>query len=684
MERSVGSDIPASSEAIPARSCEKCNQRKTRCSRTIPCTSCVKLGVECIFPPPGRAPRRRNRALKAELVSRVKYLEHRLHDLGEDPKPQAPPSKHDDSHSEDTSRVSDNVFPLEPQSNESATGAAANGPFGQLITDGEGRQYVEHEALVGFQNEIMGSFSRDSTTKETRQSQFQATNPSAYMFGFRALAQSLNGLHPAPLTSHLLWETYERNVAPLVSILHKPTIHRLVRKAATNAEFLSPTDEALVFAVYFAAVASIKPEGCLETWGSDHETLIQHYRFATEQALARANFLKTRSLAVLQALVVFLTALWQAEDGNFIWAMTSVAYRLAQGSGLHRDGSNLGLSPFETEMRRRLWWYIYLLDAQSSEAQAIGRLIYEGSYDTKLPLNVNDKDLSPEATEQFTERIGFTEMTFCLIRCEINIRSRQICGNSRPSLTPRRPSIEETEKNLNEINSYLEKDYLKFCDLNVPIQWTAATITRIALARSWLIAHFTLITTGELSSERWQQRRETLFQTAIDVLEFTHLLETSTETADWIWLFQMYRQWHALIFILSEICVRPASATTNRAWVIANLMFQRWQQNGPPKGWVLWKPLSRLYERAATERTKQHGVLDTEQLENNLQFPGPSCADSSQISFDWTSQVPGPDSVDPDVSGSVIDTSAMDIYREIMQGAGPIFNWDQGDVDLGD
>ncbi|CAG8070395.1 unnamed protein product [Penicillium salamii] len=89
MERSVGPDIPTSSETIHARSCQKCNQRKTRCSRTLPCTSCVKLGVECIFPPPGRAPRKRKRALKAELVSRVKYLEHRLHDLGADPKPQA-------------------------------------------------------------------------------------------------------------------------------------------------------------------------------------------------------------------------------------------------------------------------------------------------------------------------------------------------------------------------------------------------------------------------------------------------------------------------------------------------------------------------------------------------------------------------------------------------------------------
>jgi hypothetical protein len=494
------------------------------------------------------------------------------------------------------------------------------------------------------------------------------------MFGYRALAQSLEALHPPPPTSHILWTVYEKNVAPLVSILHKPTIHRLVRKAATNAGFLDPSDEALVFAVYFAAVASMKPEDCLKKGKTDQDTLIQHYRFATEQALARADSLNTRSLVVLQALMVFLTALCRPEDGRFVWAMTSVVYRLAQGSGLHRDGSNLGLSPFEIEMRRRLWWHIYLLDAQSSEAQAIGRLIYDGTYDTKLPLNLNDDDIYPEAKEPFTERKGFTEMTFCLIRCEINIRSRQLCGNTKPSLMPRRPSIEETEDNLSKINYHMENSYLRFCDLNVPIQWTAATITRIALARSWLVAHFTLITTGDISTDRWQQRRETLFQTAIDVLEFIHLLETSTETADWIWLFKVYRQWPALIFILSEICVRPASTIADRAWVISNLIFQRWQQNGQPKGWVLWKPLSRLFERAALRRTEQQSVLNIEQLERSFELPVSFPVDSSQISSIWASQNSGLNSTE-EPTDSGIDTSSMDIYREIMQDAGPIYDW---------
>lgn len=71
-------------DVVQTRSCQKCNQRKTRCSKSRPWSSCLKLGVECVFPPPGRAPRRKKRALKAELVSRVKDLEQRIQQIREE------------------------------------------------------------------------------------------------------------------------------------------------------------------------------------------------------------------------------------------------------------------------------------------------------------------------------------------------------------------------------------------------------------------------------------------------------------------------------------------------------------------------------------------------------------------------------------------------------------------------
>jgi hypothetical protein len=39
-----------------------------------------------------------------------------------------------------------------------------------------------------------------------------------------------------------------------------------------------------------------------------------------------------------------------------LWSLMGLAVCNAEKLGMHRDGTLLGLSPFETEERRRLWW----------------------------------------------------------------------------------------------------------------------------------------------------------------------------------------------------------------------------------------------------------------------------------------------------------------------------------------
>lgn len=57
------------------RSCTTCRKRKVRCDKKHPCASCLKTGSVCIFPGPGRAPRRSRKPQDAELMARLKRLE---------------------------------------------------------------------------------------------------------------------------------------------------------------------------------------------------------------------------------------------------------------------------------------------------------------------------------------------------------------------------------------------------------------------------------------------------------------------------------------------------------------------------------------------------------------------------------------------------------------------------------
>lgn len=105
----------------------------------------------------------------------------------------------------------------------------------------------------------------------------------------------------------------------------------------------------------------------MTNFGVRKESLLRQYRFGTEQALARAGFLNTNEIVTVQAFVLFLVCVRRHDDTRFVWSLTGLALRISQSLGLHRDGTQFGLSPFDTEMRRRLWWVsevvlMFLLD----------------------------------------------------------------------------------------------------------------------------------------------------------------------------------------------------------------------------------------------------------------------------------------------------------------------------------
>ena len=64
------------------RSCTTCRRRKVRCDKRHPCSNCQKAGIECVFPGPGRAPRRSKKPPDTELLARLRRLEGVVQSLG--------------------------------------------------------------------------------------------------------------------------------------------------------------------------------------------------------------------------------------------------------------------------------------------------------------------------------------------------------------------------------------------------------------------------------------------------------------------------------------------------------------------------------------------------------------------------------------------------------------------------
>ena len=64
--------------------------------------------------------------------------------------------------------------------------------------------------------------------------------------------------------------------------------------------------QALMFAMYFAAITSLTPQECMTEFGEQKTELLARYRYGTEQALVQADILNSMEMVTLQALVIYL------------------------------------------------------------------------------------------------------------------------------------------------------------------------------------------------------------------------------------------------------------------------------------------------------------------------------------------------------------------------------------------
>ena len=345
--------------------------------------------------------------------------------------------------------------------------------------------------------------------------------------------------------------------------------------------------------------------------GASQSHFISQFRFALEQALAKSNLLNTTDMAVLQAFVIYLTVVKCHDDSKFCWTLTSLCVRMAQALGLCRDGQQLGLPPFEVEMRRRLWWAIVALDIRSAEEMGSDLIISDNTFDTQLPSNINDTDIDPSFTEMPTPRQGRTDSSICLTRYEITALTRGLFA-AVAQMKPVDPkhvekSLEERERMLIEVYERMEGKFLKHTVReDDPVFWVASLISRILMAKVGLLIYQPVLFPGT-GPEASREVRSRLWQSCIEIVEYTHILNVDPSCRQWRWLFLTYRQWHAIAYMLLELSKRPWGINSERAWEAAQIL----EYDHPIEGashsdhTAVWMPIKRLYTKAKRHRESE-------------------------------------------------------------------------------
>ncbi|RKU40979.1 lactose regulatory protein lac9 and GAL4-like protein [Coniochaeta pulveracea] len=136
---------------------------------------------------------------------------------------------------------------------------------------------------------------------------------------------------------------------------------------------------------------------CLD--GEENELDEQLYHTALSFGEDESIF-ESANLAFVQALVLLSNLSQKRNKPNTGGNLLGLATRMALSLGLHRELPDWNISLWQREIRRRIWWGLFLFDSGASTT--FGRPILlpgRESMDVRYVLNVHDEQLTPRTVE---------------------------------------------------------------------------------------------------------------------------------------------------------------------------------------------------------------------------------------------------------------------------------------------
>jgi len=150
----------------------------------------------------------------------------------------------------------------------------------------------------------------------------------------------------------------------------------------------------------------------LDTRGTAME-MIRTYRGCCAQCLVLSDYTKPGPYTV-ETLLIYLEGefILSKDDQGLCYLLIGNAVRLALRMGLHRDPTKVGgnITPFQGELRRRVWHLLVQIDLLASFHIGLPGMVQGIESDNFYPRNLRDEDFSEDSIELPPSRPE-TEMT---------------------------------------------------------------------------------------------------------------------------------------------------------------------------------------------------------------------------------------------------------------------------------
>ncbi|OQU94074.1 Fungal specific transcription factor domain-containing protein isoform 2 [Cladophialophora immunda] len=375
-------------------------------------------------------------------------------------------------------------------------------------------------------------------------------------------------------------DIYADRVDPVMKILHIPTFWSSLTNALQHPQETPNSLKAAMFGFCLATVSALDDDECQSLLGGPRPAMLARYRTIARQALMNAGFPHTSSVMTLRAFSLFLIGVRTSLRHDTQYILSGVAVRLALKMGLHRDGESLGLSLFETEMRRRLWWHIVHIDFRAADMLGMRPCRDLSIGDTKVPLNVEDEEFGPDMVEPPLERGGITSIVLCLVRCDIIEFLRKLApplsnGVHWDTLTS--PDITTAKKDgvISQMEDLWERKYLRYCDPSNPLHTFASIMMRSCICKMKLLAHSPRRRIAGRRVKIPQTEREIVFANATKLLEYAVLVRGNQGLQKYAWRTGTSYLWDTMLCVLIEARHRKPGPDVDRLWQLIGVVLSQ-------------------------------------------------------------------------------------------------------------
>ena len=223
---------------------------------------------------------------------------------------------------------------------------------------------------------------------------------------------------------------------------------------------------------------------------AEYTTMKNAFREKAVQCLTLARY-TTGGPYILETLVTVLTGEFvllkdSHTDGSLV---ISMILHLAMRMGYHRDPDHFPeISPFEGEMRRRVWTTILQLDLVLSLEMGLPRSATDKHIDTKLPRSLHDDDFGEDTTELPPPRpeIEWTPILPLIAKGRLISAIGLICDVNTDINPPSYDEIAKVDTILEDLHTNSVPTVLRWKSMPHPITDSATlVVTRISVETTY-------------------------------------------------------------------------------------------------------------------------------------------------------------------------------------------------------